>query len=110
MIDYSKLAFPKPWKKENKPKGIKKISDKKRERLKNWWEKELFKEVWSERDHKCEECGKILREAKAHNFDHIIPKSRWEKYRLDKDNIKLVCFACHFFKTTWLNYKWPDLD
>lgn len=28
MLDYSKLAFPKPWKKEKKPKGIKKISTK----------------------------------------------------------------------------------
>jgi hypothetical protein len=28
MIDYSKLAFPKPWKKEKKHKGIKQISTK----------------------------------------------------------------------------------
>ena len=87
------------------------VSDKKKERLKNWWsEIELFKEIWNERKRICEECWKILKEPKAHNFDHIIPKSRWEKYRLDKSNIKIVCFACHFLKTTWLNYKWPDLD
>jgi hypothetical protein len=35
MIDYSKLAFSKPIKKEKKNKPIKKISDKRKERLKN---------------------------------------------------------------------------
>ncbi len=95
----------------SKKKPMKQISDKRKERILNWWsEKEVFREIWNERKHECENCWKVLKEAKAHNFDHIIPKSRWEKYRLDKENIKVVCFACHFLKTTWLNYKWPDLD
>ena len=104
------------YQKENKssPKvknTIRKVSLKKQQRIKEWWsEKDLFLEIWNERKRECEICWKYLQEAKAHNFDHIIPKSRWEKYRLDKDNIKIVCFFCHFIKTHWLVYKWPDLD
>jgi 5-methylcytosine-specific restriction endonuclease McrA len=77
---------------------------------KKTWEADMFREIWNERPHLCELCWKILREAKAHNFDHIIPKSRGEEYRLNKTNIALVCFSCHFNKTTLLKYKWPDLD
>lgn len=89
---------------------IKQVSDKKKERLSKYSEKDLFKEIWNEREHICEECWKFLKEAKAHNFDHIIPKSKWEEYRLDKSNIKLICFACHFTKTNGLVYKWVDYD
>lgn len=104
------------YQKENKSSvkvknTIRKVSIKKQQRIKEWWsEKDLFLEIRNERKHECEECWKYLKEAKAHNFDHIIPKSRWEKYRLDKNNIKIVCFFCHFLKTHWLIYKWIDLD
>ncbi len=93
--------------KRSKPKQV---SNKRKERLSKYSEKDLFKEVWNEREHVCEDCGKFLKEAKAHNFDHIIPKSKWEEYRLNKNNIKLICFACHFTKTNGLVYKWVDYD
>jgi hypothetical protein len=103
--------YPKPPKKEKKNKPLKKISDKRRERLKNWWgEKDLFLEVWNEREHKCNECWKYLKEAKAHNFSHIRSKGARPDLRLDKSNIEILCFACHFLKDHWLKYKWPDLD
>lgn len=92
-------------------KTIKKVSSKRIKRIKEWWsEKELFLEIWNERPHECVECGKYLKEPKAHNFSHI--KSKWSRpdLRLDKNNIELLCFRCHFKKDHWLNYKWPDLD
>lgn len=92
-------------------KAINKISKKKKQRIKEWWsEVELFKEIWNERKKECENCKRELIQARVHNFDHIIPKSRWEEFRLDKSNIKLICFKCHFEKTSWLVYKWIDLD
>lgn len=34
------------------------------------------------------------------NFSHKIPKSRWEKYRLDPDNIEIVSMAYHNYEHT----------
>jgi len=56
MIDYSKLAFPKPIKKEKKNKPINKISKKKQDRLNSYSERDLFMEIWEEREHKCNKC------------------------------------------------------
>ena len=90
---------------------IRSISKKKQIRLKEIGsEKSLFEKVWNSRSHECEECKKYLHTPKIHNFDHIIPKSQGEKFRYDEKNIKILCFACHFQKTTGLNYKWIDLD
>lgn len=99
------------YKKQNiKRKAVKKISDKRKKRLSEYSEKDMFKEIWQERNHNCEECWKYLREAKAHNFSHI--KSKWSRpdLRMDKDNIKILCFRCHFKNDMWLDYKWPDLN
>lgn len=110
MLDYSKLAFPKPTPKVKKAKWIKKISDKRKERLSWFSEKDLFKEIWEERERKCIKCWKALKEAKAHNFNHIKSKGKYPELRLCKDNIEILCFACHFEFTTWLKYKWIELD
>lgn len=95
------LMFPKPWKSKSR---------KKRRIAELWTESEVFLEIWNERLHKCEDCWRNINEPHAHNFDHEIPKSRWEEFRYDKNNIKIRCFPCHFLKTTWLIYKWPNLD
>lgn len=44
------------------------------------------------------ECRKFIKMGDLWpvNFSHKIPKSRWEKYRLDPDNIEIVSFAFHF--------------
>lgn len=34
------------------------------------------------------------------NFSHTIPKSRWEKYRLDPNNIEIVSRAWHHYEHT----------
>jgi len=99
----------------SKPKvkyEIPKISEKKKKRLKeNGSEWELFRKIIAERGELyCEVCGKHIKNPKPHHFDHKIPKSRWEKYRLDKNNIQVLCFADHFEKTTWLKHKGIDLD
>jgi 5-methylcytosine-specific restriction endonuclease McrA len=90
---------------------IRKISKKKAQRIKEWkTEKAVFEKIRMGREHNCCICWKYIYEAKAHNFDHIIPKSRWEQYRLNESNIQIVCFACHFEKTTWLKYKGVDYN
>jgi 5-methylcytosine-specific restriction endonuclease McrA len=75
-----------------------------------WSQKEMFIEIWNDRDHNCIDCWRLLHTPKPHNFDHI--KSKWSRpdLKYDKDNIQIVCFKCHFFKTNKLIYKWPDLD
>lgn len=97
MIDYSKLAFPKPWKKEKKPKGIKKISDKRKKRLSWYSEKDLFLEIWNDREKVCEICNKQILEAKSYCFAHRCPKWTYPEHRLKKENISLVCsIKCHW--------------
>lgn len=89
------ISFFKEWKKKKKAK---------------WSQKELFMEVRNEREHNCVECGKYLKEPKAHNFDHILSKWSRPDLKFEKSNIQLVCFSCHFYKTNKLKYKWPELD
>ena len=98
-------------KKEKILKPIPKISEKKKKRLKEEWsESAIFMEIWGEREHKCEECGKLIQNPKPHHFDHVKWKWMNKDKRLDKSNIQILCFGCHFEKTTWLSYKWINLD
>jgi hypothetical protein len=55
----------------------------------------LFKEIWEEREHKCEVCGTELSEAGPSNFSHLLPKGTYPDYRLDKRNIVIKCLTCH---------------
>lgn len=70
----------------------------------------LFKEIAKERaigdyviakhiDEKTgKECTKKIKlvNLRPENFSHTIPKSRWEEYRLDPDNIEIVSRAWHY--------------
>lgn len=59
-------------------------------------EKELFLEVWNERIHRCENCGTDLGKIpKAYMFAHIRAKSIDSTNRLNKENIRLLCWDCH---------------
>lgn len=59
-------------------------------------ELQLFKEIWSERPHYCVKCGKELREPmKPIYFSHIKSKGAFPELRLVKENIELLCPACH---------------
>jgi 5-methylcytosine-specific restriction endonuclease McrA len=101
-----KKETTKPTLEHKQRKPIAKVSEKKKKRLKEQGsEKDVFLKVWNKKPHVCEICGKALKEPKPHNFDHKIPKSRGEKHRLDESNIQILCFACHFEKTSGLKYK-----
>ena len=88
-------TYFKEWKKKKKPKQS---------------QKEMFIEIWMERERVCVDCNKQLKEPRPHNFDHI--KTKWSRpdLKFDKTNIDIVCFACHFYRTNKLVYKWIDLD
>lgn len=102
----SSLAFGVSITPRKIPKPIRPVGKRTAERIKEHGsEKELFALVWSERPHVCENCGKVLREARAHNFDHTVPKGRDQSKRYDPENIRLLCFGCHFEKTTGMKYK-----
>lgn len=59
-------------------------------------EKEVFKEIWEERPQYCTNCTKFLgQEARAFYFAHILPKGKFPKLRLEKENIMLLCMQCH---------------
>lgn len=66
-------------------------------RRKKTGEKELFLAIWEERKHICNTCGRYLgEEPLVHYFSHIKSKGSHPELRLDKDNIELLCFDCHF--------------
>lgn len=56
-------------------------------------ELELFKEIWLERPHKSELSGENLLSPTnlkwINQFLHVLPKSLYPKFRLNKDNILL---------------------
>jgi 5-methylcytosine-specific restriction endonuclease McrA len=109
MLDGLKFSAKRTQKKE--PKRIPAISKKKQKRIRETGsEADLFREIWDARKHECEQCGRTLRTARAHNFDHTEPKSRGESRRLDPGNVKILCFACHFEKTSGQKYKGADYD
>ena len=98
---------------------IPKISKKKKERLKKYWnERDLFIEIAKERSENgyvfLEDINWIMK--KCHitnlqpiNFAHIKSKKQFPELRYDKENIKLVTFANHFFEHNNLHYKGPYL-
>ncbi len=68
----------------------------------------MFLEIWQERKHECDHCGRPLLAFKVHYFDHIKPKGSYPELRLDKNNIQILCHywdkdkgwtGCHFSKT-----------
>ena len=60
----------------------------------------FFMEIWKERPHVCEHCGRSLgREPLSYMFDHILEKSKHQNLSFEKDNIWLVCLECHDNKT-----------
>lgn len=71
--------------------------------------KKVCWEIWQERPHVCEDCGKPIHTARYHNFSH--QKGRIGKNALDKNSIKIKCFECHSNNDHGLNVKnsgWMD--
>lgn len=79
-------------------KAIKKVSSKRNERLKSWnSEKDMFLEIWNERERVCEICWTTILEAKSYCFAHKAPKWTYPEHRLKKENISLCCsLNCHW--------------
>ncbi len=60
-------------------------------------EKVLFLEIWSERKHICNNCKKQLgEEPRPYMFSHVKPKGLYPELRLEKTNIDLSCWDCHY--------------
>lgn len=60
-------------------------------------EKKVFEEIWNERPHICVNCKDPLgNEAKTFHFAHIQSKKQHPELRLEKSNIALLCFDCHY--------------
>lgn len=94
MVDFSNFTpCPKPIKKEKVAyKGIKKKP------YKPSGEGKMFLTIWSERPHYCsnQNCKKWLgHEPLAHFFAHIKGKKAHNELRFNKNNIVILCMACH---------------
>jgi hypothetical protein len=60
-------------------------------------ERVLFLEIWSEREHICKNCKTLLGSVPCNwMFSHKIAKGVDKSLRLDKGNIDLLCYDCHF--------------
>lgn len=57
-------------------------------------EMEVFKEIWAEREHICQVTGIRLTEDTVH-FSHLLPKGKYPKLRLVKENIWIVLWTIH---------------
>lgn len=64
-------------------------------------EKAIFEEIWNEREHNCYVCGCTIAEPRAINFSHLLPKGMYPEFRLDKNNIVLLCADDH---QRWTHY------
>jgi len=59
--------------------------------------KDLYWEIWEEREHICANCGYPLSRPIAHCFAHIRSKGARPDLKYDKDNIQLLC-------STWIRH------
>jgi 5-methylcytosine-specific restriction endonuclease McrA len=72
--------------------------DREREEREADWR--FYMEIWNEREHKCQECGKWLGdECRTIYMDHLIEKSTHNELRYEKPNIWVVCWEHHSQKT-----------
>ena len=87
------------------PTVIKKVSEKKKERLKNNWTewqmfKNIYKKLCKEWLHECIICSEIVDEDDVIPacFPHILPKWKFPEYRYFNNNIWFVCWIDHHAK------------
>lgn len=86
-MEYQKQP-PRPKK---KPKSISRISKRKAAANTQPNQKDLFLEIWAERDHISELSGQYLGdEPNAFFFAHILGKGAYPKLKFSKENIMLV--------------------
>lgn len=57
----------------------------------------LFLEIWKERSHICNRCGKKLgNDPKPIFFSHIKSRGSHPELKMEKENIELLCEKCHY--------------
>ena len=59
--------------------------------------KELYKEIWNEREHRCTNCGMWIAYPVVHNFSHIRSKGARPDLKYDKNNIEILCSSVNRF-------------
>ena len=65
-------------------------------KIKSTGELDMFKEIWNERPHYCEECGVFLGNTiNVSYFSHRKSKGANPELRLNKNNIDLLCTNHH---------------
>jgi len=57
--------------------------------------KQLYKEIWQDREHRCANCGYPIHKPIAHVFSHKRSKGARPDLKYDKSNIELLC-------STWI--------
>lgn len=73
-------------------------------------ELDVFKSIWDERPHYSQISGKFLGDnLNVSFFSHILPKSHYKRFRLNKQNIVLKTEEEHF-KWETQSWKLKDLD
>lgn len=55
-------------------------------------ELKLFKMIWESRPHRCEVCGKEIKNFSHNIFSHILSKGSYGELRLDENNIWIMCY------------------
>lgn len=71
-------------------------------------ELEVFKSIWAERPHFSQVSGKFLGDdLNVSFFSHILPKSHYKRFRLNKQNIVLKTEEEHFL---WETQSWKLKD
>lgn len=55
----------------------------------------VFKLIWEERPHHCQVCKVNLPVFDHWNYAHCLAKGSYQKFRLLKENIILMCRDCH---------------
>lgn len=86
--------------KKRSEKAVAKIMENKKEQdMLNRFFAAIWESMRSEHRN-CQSCGKWLGpEMRSYFFDHLVEKSRYPKYKFDKENIFMCCFECHSKKT-----------
>jgi len=60
--------------------------------------KDLYMEIWDEREHRCMNCGIPIPNPVVHNFSHIRSKGARPDLKYDKDNIEILCSTVNRFE------------
>jgi hypothetical protein len=77
-------------------KSAKKIAAEAEEKKLFEADKLFYLEIWKERPHRCECCGKeLLGEPLTVYFHHLLEKERYDELRHIKENIMLLCADDH---------------